>query len=65
MPRQTFVLNGERVSVDVADDVRRAVGAPRPARRDRPQVRLRHQRLQGVYVARERPRVQPLLGAGR
>ena len=41
-----------------------AVGAPRPPRRHRPEVRLRHQRLQGLHPPHQRQGVQPLLGAG-
>ncbi len=43
----------------------RALGAARPARGHRPEVRLRHQRVQGVHLAHQRQGVQPLLGAGR
>ena len=64
VPTHTFMLNGERVSVDCPDNVRAAVGPSRPARRHRPQVRLRHQRLQGVHLPHQRQGLQPLLGPG-
>ena len=63
MPKHTFILNGEPVTVDVDGRRAPAVGAPRPARRHRPEVRLRHRRLQGLHLPHQRQGVQPLLGA--
>ena len=65
MPRQTFILNGKPVTVDVADDVRLLWVLRDVARRHRPEVRLRHQRLQGLHQPHQRQGVQPVLGAGR
>ena len=65
MPEQTFILNGKQHHRGRPRRRARPVGAARPARRHRPEVRLRHQRLQGVHVAHQRQGLQPLLGAGR
>ena len=65
MTVQTFVLNGSQHHRRRPRRRAGPVGAARPARRDRPQVRLRHQRLQGLHVAHQRQGLQPLLGAGR
>ena len=64
VPTHSFILNGKRVNVDCRGRRPPAVGPSRPARRDRPQVRLRHQRLQGVHVPHQRQGVQPLLRPG-
>ena len=65
MPQHTFRLNGEPVTVDVPDDHGHALGHPRRARRHRAQVRVRHQRLQGLHLPPQRRGVQPLPDAGQ
>ena len=65
MPHHTFILNGEKVTVDVEDDVRLLWVLRDMLGVHRPEVRLRHQRLQGLHQPRQRQGLQPLLGAGR
>ena len=64
MPQQTFILNGKPVTVDVNDDVRLLWVLRDILGRHRPEVRLRHQRVQGVHLAHQRQGLQPVLGAG-
>ena len=63
MPQHTFILNGKPITVDVADDVRLLWVIRDVARAHRPEVRLRHQRLQGLHLPPQRQGVQPVLGA--
>ena len=61
VPTHTFILNGKQVSVDCRRRRPPAVGAARPARRHRPEVRLRPRRLPGLHQPHQRQGVQPLL----
>ena len=48
-PTYTFTLNGKTVTVDAPGRHAAAVGAARPARRHRPEVRLRRRRVPGLH----------------
>ncbi len=66
MPDHTFILNGKQVGRRRATGRRApALGAARPARRHRAEVRLRPCRLPSLHQPHQRHGVQPLLGAGQ
>ena len=65
MPTFTFTLNGATTTVTRRRGRAAALGAARPARRHRPEVRLRRRGLQGVHEPPRRRGVQPVHHPGR
>ena len=65
MPKQTFIVNGKPVTVNVHPDVRVLWVLRDLLGITGPEVRLRHQRVQGVHVAHQRQGLQPVLGPRR
>ena len=65
MPKHTFLVNGKRVHVECANDVRLLWVLRDHLKRPWAEVRLRTRRLSGVHEPHQRQVVQPLLCTSR